>query len=93
MALGMDWGNPIHRFGVVLSGLGLGTIPLERLSGNFRAFGLVKCSFSVQLDIQSTTANTIVAAQSNRQKFCNCSAILRVESNPENHTERYCQMA
>jgi len=53
MALGMGWGDPVHRFGGVLSGLELGTIPLERLFGNFRPLGLARCSFSVQLDIQS----------------------------------------
>ena len=62
MALGMGWGDPVHRFGVFLSGLELGTIPLERLFGNFRPLGLAMCSFSVQLDIQSTAANVIVAA-------------------------------
>ncbi len=62
MALGMGWGDPVHRFVVVLSGLELGTIPLERLFGNFRALSLARCSFSVQLDIQSKVANTIIAA-------------------------------
>ena len=62
MALGMGWGDPVHRFVVVLSGLGLGTIPLERLFGNFRPLGLARCFFSVQLDIQSTAANAIIAA-------------------------------
>jgi hypothetical protein len=66
MALGMDWGDPVHRFGVVLSGLELETIPMERLFGNFRLLGLVRCSFSVQLDIQSTAANAIVGAKPNR---------------------------
>ena len=61
MASGMGWGDPVHRFGVVLSGLELGTIPLERWFGNFRPLGLDRCSFSVQLDIQSTAANAIVA--------------------------------
>ena len=60
MALGMGWGDPVHRFGVVLSGLELGTIPLERSFDNFRPVGLAVCSFSVELDIQSTTANAIV---------------------------------
>lgn len=62
MALGMGWGDPVHRLGVALSGHDVGTIPLERLFGNFRPLGLGRCSFSVQLDIQSTAANTIVAA-------------------------------
>ncbi len=62
MALGMGWGDPVHRFGVVLSSLGLGTIPLERLFGDFRPLGFARCSFSVQLDIQSAAANAIVAA-------------------------------
>ena len=62
MALGMGWGEPVHYFGVVLSGLELGTIPLEHFFGNFRPLGLARCSFSVQLDIQRTAANTIVAA-------------------------------
>jgi len=60
MALGMDWGDTIHRFGVVLPCLELGTIPLERIFGNFRPTRLARCSFFVQLDIQSTTANAIV---------------------------------
>ena len=60
MALGMGWGDSFHRFGVVLPCLELGTIPLERLCSNFRPHGLAKCSFSVQLDIQSTVANAIV---------------------------------
>jgi hypothetical protein len=63
MALGMDWDGPVHRFGVVLSGLELGTIPLERLFGNFRSLDLGRCSFSVQLDIQITAENAVVAAQ------------------------------
>ena len=62
MALGMGWGDPVHRFGSVLCGLVFGTIPLERLFGNSRPLGLDRCSFSVQLDIQSTAANAIVAA-------------------------------
>ena len=62
MALGMGWGDPVHRFGVVLSGLELGTISLERLFGNFRPLGHARRSFSIQLDIQSTVANAIVAA-------------------------------
>ena len=62
MALGMGWGDSVHRFGVVLFSLELGTVPLERLFGNFWPPGLARCSFSVQLDIQSTVANAIVAA-------------------------------
>jgi len=60
MALGMGWGDPVHRFGIVLFGLELGTIPLERLFGNFRPLGLAGCTFSVQLDMQSTATNAIV---------------------------------
>ncbi len=59
----MGWGDTVHRFGSVLCGLVLGTIPLERLFGNFRPLGLDRCSFSAQLDIQSTAANAIVAAK------------------------------
>jgi len=55
----MGWGDFVHRFGGVLSGMELGTIPLERLFGNFRPLGLDRCSISVQLDIQSTAANAI----------------------------------
>jgi hypothetical protein len=62
MALGIGWGDHVHSFGVFLSGLEFGTIPLERLFGNFRPLGLDGCSFSVQLDIQSTVAEAIVAA-------------------------------
>ena len=62
MALGMGWGNSVRRFGVVLSGLELGTIPLERLFANFWPLGLVRHSFSPQLDIQGTAENAIVAA-------------------------------
>jgi hypothetical protein len=62
MALGMDWGDPVHRSGVVLSGLDRGTIPLDCLFIGHRPPGLDECSFSVELDIQSTAANAIVAA-------------------------------
>ena len=63
MALGMGWDGPVHRFGVVLSGLELGTIPLERLFGNFWPLDIGRCSFSIQLDIQITAENAVVAAQ------------------------------
>lgn len=62
MALGMGWGDPVCRFGVVLCGLGLGEVPLERLFGHFRPLGLAGCSLSIQLDIQSTAASVIVTA-------------------------------
>ena len=59
MALGMGWGDSVYCFGVVLFGLELGTIPLERLFGNFRPLGIAGCSFYAQLDIQKTVANAI----------------------------------
>ena len=57
----MGWSSPVHRFCIVLSGLELGTIPLERLFGNSRPLGLDRRAFSAQLDIQRTTANAIIA--------------------------------
>ncbi len=54
IALEMGWSDPFHGFGVVLSCLELGTIPLENLIGNFQPFSFARCSFSVQLDIEST---------------------------------------
>ena len=62
MAVGVGWGDPVHRFGSILCGLGLGTLSFGRLLIHFRPLGLVSCSFSVQLDIQSTVANAIIAA-------------------------------
>ena len=60
VALGMGWCNPVHRFGVILSGLELGSIPLECLFGYFWPLGLGRCSFSDQLGVQERAENTIV---------------------------------
>ena len=68
MAVGVGWSDPVQHFGSDLCGLGLGTIPLERLCVDFWSFGLGRCSFSVQLDIQSTTTNMIITAQPRFQR-------------------------
>ena len=51
MEVGVDWSDPVHRIGSVLCGLGLGTIPLERLCGDFWSFGFIRRSLFLQLDI------------------------------------------
>lgn len=42
---------------------GAGDDSIAALIWEFPALGLARCSFSVQLDIQSTAANAIVAAR------------------------------
>jgi len=62
MAVGVGWSGSVQRFGSVLCGLDLGTLSLGHLLVHFRPLGLGRCSISVQLDIQSTAANAVVAA-------------------------------
>ena len=58
MAVGVGWGDPVHRCGIFLSG-----VKRRRELGNFRATVSYRYPFSIQLDIQGTAEYAIAAAQ------------------------------
>ena len=62
MAMGVDWISPVRRIGIVLCRLDVGALPFSQLFIHLRSLGFGKCSFPIQLDIQSTAANAVVAA-------------------------------
>ena len=60
--MGVGWSSPVRCIGSGLCGLDVGTLSFSHLFIHLRSLGLGRCSFSVQLDIQSTPANAVVAA-------------------------------
>ena len=56
MAVGVGWGDPVHRIGIVFSG-----VKRRRELDNFRAAASYRWSFPVQLDIQSAAENGLGA--------------------------------
>jgi len=61
VAMGVGWSSPVRCIGSVLCSLDVGTLSFSHLFVHLRSLGLGRCSFPVQLDIQSTAANAIVA--------------------------------
>ena len=54
MAVGVGWGDPVHRIGIVLS-----YVKRRRELDNFRAAASYRWSFPVQQDLQGTDENRL----------------------------------